>query len=134
ETDIHRWTAYIKGPKGSPYQGGRWKLQIICPPTYPLVPPQVVMQTKCFHPNIDFKTGAVCIDILREGWTPAWSLHFVCVALTSLLDSPNPDSPLNCDAGNLIRSGDLRGFRSMAKMYTEEYAKDEEDVSRESNF
>ena len=33
-----------------------------------------------------------------------------------------PDSPLNCDAGNLLRGGDVRGFNSMARMYTLEYA------------
>ncbi|KAF8689514.1 hypothetical protein HU200_041842 [Digitaria exilis] len=31
---------------------------------------------------------------------------------------PEPDSPLNCDSGNLLRSGDVRGFQSMARMYT----------------
>ena len=29
---------------------------------------------------------------------------------------------LNCDAGNLLRFGDLRGYNSLARMYTVEYA------------
>lgn len=33
-----------------------------------------------------------------------------------------PDSPLNCDAGNLLRGGDLRGYNSLARMYTFELA------------
>lgn len=123
EDNLHEWTATIEGPPESPYQGGLWKLKISCPPTYPLSPPRVYLLTKCFHPNIDFKTGSICLDILNEGcWTPAWNLHFVCLAIVALLDTPNADSPLNCDAGNLIRSGDIRGFRSMAAMYTTEYA------------
>jgi peroxin-4 len=40
----------------------------------------------------------------------------------ALLSGPAPDSPLNCDAGNLLRGGDVRGYNSMAKMYTFEYA------------
>ncbi|KAL8272178.1 hypothetical protein Esti_003906 [Eimeria stiedai] len=123
EDNLHEWRATIRGPPESPYEGGSWNLKITCPPTYPLAPPKVVLLTKCFHPNIDFKTGAICLDILNEsGWTPAWSLHFVCVAIVALLGKPNADSPLNCDAGNLIRSGDMRGFNSMARMYTVEYA------------
>ena len=38
--------------------------------------------------------------------------------MAALLSHPEADSPLNCDCGNLIRSGDLRGYRSMARMYT----------------
>lgn len=33
-----------------------------------------------------------------------------------------PDSPLNCDAGNLLRAGDVRGYNCMARMYTLEHA------------
>lgn len=46
----------------------------------------------------------------------------VCQAIVALLSDSAPDSPLNCDAGNLLRGGDLRGFASMARMYTIEYA------------
>jgi peroxin-4 len=40
----------------------------------------------------------------------------------SLLVHPEASSPLNCDAGNLIRNNDLRGYKSMTKMYTKLYA------------
>lgn len=46
----------------------------------------------------------------------------VCRAVAALLSHPEADSPLNCDCGNLIRNGDLRGYRSMAKMYTQTLA------------
>jgi peroxin-4 len=39
-----------------------------------------------------------------------------------LLENPNADSPLNCDCGNLLRNGDEEAYRSMARMYTGEYA------------
>ncbi len=31
-------------------------------------------------------------------------------------------SPLNCDAGNMLREGDLRAFRSTARMLCDLYA------------
>ena len=51
-----------------------------------------------------------------------WTLHSLCQAVLALLSSPEADSPLNCDAGNLLRFGDLRGYNSLARMYTVEYA------------
>ncbi|RYY84237.1 hypothetical protein EON63_09695 [archaeon] len=31
-------------------------------------------------------------------------------------------SPLNCDAGNMIRHGDMRAYRTMCTMYCVDYA------------
>ena len=39
-----------------------------------------------------------------------------------LLASPQPDSPLNCDAGHLLRMGDVRGYWSLARMCTLDHA------------
>jgi peroxin-4 len=38
------------------------------------------------------------------------------------LSDPDADSPLNCDAGNMIRGGDAMAYHSMAAMYTVENA------------
>lgn len=32
-------------------------------------------------------------------------------------------SPLNCDAGNILRANDMLAYRSMAKMYCIEYCR-----------
>ncbi|CAE7637447.1 PEX4 [Symbiodinium pilosum] len=119
---FEQWRAIIKGPQDSPYEGGHFKLDIACTANYPYTAPQVSFVTKIFHPNVNFNTGELCLDILKTDWSPAWTLQYVCRAVIALLRDPNPDSPLNCDAGNLLRNGDLRGFRSMARMYTTEHA------------
>mmetsp|Transcript_86997 Transcript_86997/g.243921 ORF Transcript_86997/g.243921 Transcript_86997/m.243921 type:complete len:157 (-) Transcript_86997:106-576(-) len=122
---IEHWQAVVRGPKDSSYEGGAFKLNIMCPTNYPISPPQVSFVTKIFHPNVNFSTGELCLDILKTDWSPAWTLQYVCRAVIALMLDPNADSPLNCDAGNLLRSGDARGFKSMARMYTIEHAMDD---------
>ena len=40
----------------------------------------------------------------------------------ALLAAPNADSPLNCDAGNLLRAGDVDGFARIARRMVAEHA------------
>jgi len=122
DEDFNVFRATITGPDGSPYAGGKFILELQIPQEYPLTPPKAAFVTKIFHPNVENRTGEVCLDILKTDWSPAWGIGTVCRAIMALLDSPNADSPLNCDAGNLIRSGDIVAFNSVARMYTIEFA------------
>ncbi|GAB5360895.1 hypothetical protein AAMO2058_000667000 [Amorphochlora amoebiformis] len=125
EGNLFDWKAFVKGPPDSPYEGGVFELRLQVPQQYPLKPPRVHFKTKVCHPNVLFKTGEICLDILKDAWTPVWTLETTCRAIVTLLGTPEASSPLNCDAGNLIRSGDIRGFNSLARMYTLEYAMQE---------
>lgn len=116
------WTALLKGPPDTPYENGVFQLSIKCGTDYPLAPPSISFITKIFHPNIHFKTGQVCLDILKKEWSPAWGLQAACRAVLCLLGDPDADSPLNCDAGNMVRNGDMLAFETTAKMYTVENA------------
>jgi peroxin-4 len=122
EDNIHLWSCTLDGPEGTVYHGGRFDITLRVPEDYPLSAPAATFRTRIFHPNIHFKTGEVCLDILKSQWTPAWTLLSVAQAILSMLSDCNADSPLNCDAGNLIRCNDMKGFNSIARMYTVEYA------------
>lgn len=122
EESILRWTALLRGPKETPFEGGVFQLSIRCGQDYPLAPPTITFVTKVFHPNVHFKTGEVCLDILKKEWSPAWGLQAACRAVLALLSDPDADSPLNCDAGNMIRGGDMMAYRSTAKFYAHENA------------
>lgn len=120
--DLKQWDGVIRGPPGSPYEDHVFKLFINVGDRYPLAPPTITFLTKIFHPNIHFDTGEICLDVLKHDWTPAWSLSSALRAIASILSEPNAESPLNCDAGNMIRAGDMQAFNAMARLYTVEFA------------
>merc|ERR1712110_864745 len=43
----------VKGPTDSPYENGKFKLELFLPEEYPMAPPKVRFMTKIYHPNID---------------------------------------------------------------------------------
>lgn len=120
--NLSKWTATLQGPLETPFETGTFAVSFTVPEAYPLAPPKAYFVTKIFHPNVHFNSGEICLDILKTAWSPAWTLHSVCRAILALLCNPEPDSPLNCDAGNMLRAGDDLGYWSMARMYTVEAA------------
>jgi peroxin-4 len=99
EKSIYKWQAFLRGPPDTPYSEGIFLIYIDVPNDYPISPPKCKFITKVFHPNIHFDTGEICFELLKDKWSPAWTLESVCRAILDLLTTPNADSPLNCDCG-----------------------------------
>ena len=68
-------------------------MDITIPPDYPFKPPKMKFDTKIWHPNISSQTGAICLDILKNEWTPALTIRTALISLQALLCSPEPDDP-----------------------------------------
>lgn len=66
---------HVQGPVDTPYCGGIFTIAFRIPAQYPLVPPEVRFATPFFHPNVHFKSGEICLDILKTAWSPAWTLQ-----------------------------------------------------------
>ena len=59
-------------------------------------PPKVRFLTRIYHPNID-RLGRICLDILKDKWSPALQIRTVLLSIQALLSAPNPDDPLAND-------------------------------------
>ena len=82
--DIFNWSATVMGPQGSPYEGGIFYLNIVFPQNYPFKPPKITFVTKVYHPNIN-SSGGICLDILKDQWSPALTIDKVLLSICSLL-------------------------------------------------
>ena len=92
----HRhFIATIDGPEGTPYYGGIFRIEIFCPFGYPLKPPKALFLTKIYHENVD-QLGRICLDILKDKWTPLLSIQRLCLSIQLLLHNPySDDDPLD---------------------------------------
>jgi len=118
--DLFNWTATIMGPEGSPYQGGLFFLTVHFPADYPFKPPKVQFVTKVFHPNIN-RNGAICLDILKDQWSPALTISRVLLSISSLLTDANADDPLDPEAANVYKT-DRAKFDQIAREWTAKFA------------
>ncbi|KAF2104432.1 ubiquitin-conjugating enzyme [Rhizodiscina lignyota] len=119
DDELMHWSAVMKGVQGTAYEGGCWKLDIRISPTYPNAPPEVKFVTPICHPNVHFKTGEICLDLLKTNWSPAYKITDTLTSIHQLLTSAEPDSPLNVDIAQMFRQGDLVGAESLIRYYTD---------------
>lgn len=118
--DLFTWSGTIIGPCSSPYQGGVFFLSIHFPTDYPFKPPKVSFITKIYHCNINH-SGNICLDILRDQWSPALTISKVLLSISSLLTDPNPDDPLQVDIAHLLKN-DPKKHDETAREWTKKYA------------
>lgn len=110
----------VTGPEDSPFEGGLFKLELFLPEDYPMSAPKVRFITKIYHPNID-RLGRICLDILKDKWSPALQIRTVLLSIQALLSAPNPDDPLANDVAELWKVNEIEAIRN-AKEWTRMYA------------
>ncbi|CDI97170.1 ubiquitin conjugating enzyme E2 D2 [Echinococcus multilocularis] len=104
----------------SPFEGGVFFLDIHFPTDYPFKPPKITFTTRIYHPNIN-SNGNICLDILRNQWSPALTISKVLLSICSLLTDPNPDDPLSPDIARTYKT-DRQKYDKTAKEWTQKYA------------
>ena len=120
DSDMFKWEASITGPEESPFENGTFQLSIEFPKDFPFKPPKVEFTTKVYHPNVK-STGTICLDILKDAWSPDITVSKLLLAIQNLLINPNIDHPLEPEIAELYKK-DKNAYNEKAKEWTEKYA------------
>ena len=119
--NITQLTGAFYGPEDTPYHNGKFIIDITIPTEYPFKPPIMKFHNKVYHPNISSVTGAICLDILKNKWSPVLTLKSTLISLQALLCDPAADDPQDAEvAKHYIKDRD--SFNKTAKLWTEIYA------------
>lgn len=141
------------GPEGTPYEGGKFDVvsglkrelyaificgiahtvrktlqDIVIPESYPFQPVKMKFITKVYHPNVSSASGAICLDILKDAWSPVLTLKSTLISLQSLLCSPEPNDPQDAEVAKHYMTS-RSSFEETARYWTRAYAGGPEDRS-----
>ncbi|PWZ08849.1 Ubiquitin-conjugating enzyme E2 36 [Zea mays] len=132
EENMRYFNVMILGPAQSPYEGvpliyGWLYLAYFCTDSLYLkkyVQPerQVRFLTKIYHPNID-KLGRICLDILKDKWSPALQIRTVLLSIQALLSAPNPDDPLSDNIAKHWKSNEAEAVETAFGLAAKEWTR-----------
>ncbi len=127
--DMTKLQGTLKGPEETCYAGGVFVVDIVIPSQYPFEPPKMRFETKMWHPNVSSQTGAICLDILKDKWSPALTIKTALVSLQALMSAPEPDDPQDAEVANMYKT-DRSRFERKAAEWTATYATGKVDAAK----
>lgn len=135
--DLTKLRGSFGGPPGTPYEGGKYEINIDIPSEYPFRPPIMKFATKVWHPNVSSQTvsskesilgfilikgkGAICLDTLSTGWSPVLTIKSALISLQSLLSSPEPKDPQDAEVAQMLIKNP-KEFERVAREWAVRYA------------
>ena len=87
-----------------------------------------------YHPNVDEKSGSICLDVINQTWSPMFDLiNIFDEFLPQLLLYPNPSDPLNGEAAKLLQS-DPEKYNKKIKDYIKKFASEDLIIDKDKHF
>ncbi|KAF7475026.1 SUMO-conjugating enzyme UBC9-like [Marmota monax] len=97
--NLMNWECAIPGKKGTPWEGGLFKLQMLFKDDYPSSPPKCKFELLLFHLNV-YPSGTVYLSILEEDkdCRPAIRMKQILSGIQELLSESNIQDPAQAEA------------------------------------
>jgi len=128
----------LKGPRGTVFQGGLFRLEIKFPPDYPRKPPFVRLHTPIWHPNFwpkphEYKGQRnICLALVdptlvgkKGGWSPSKTINTVIEAIIAMFNTRgkyiNPTDVFNKKAA-LEMMNNPKNYEKKVKHLVKKYA------------
>nr|XP_034355738.1 SUMO-conjugating enzyme UBC9-like [Arvicanthis niloticus] len=89
---LMKWECAVPGKKGTPWEGGLFKLRMLFKDNYLSSPPKYKFELPLFHPSVH-PSGTV--------WRPAIMIKQILLGIQELLNEPNIQDPAQAEAYTL---------------------------------
>jgi hypothetical protein len=60
------------------------EVYLMLSPDHPVLAPLAIWQTDIFHPNVDAKSGKVCLGVLEDHYRPGINFGMICQMLVDI--------------------------------------------------
>ena len=98
ENNPRKWYISFKGVENTLYAGQNFTLQFTFSVEYvkhifynlniqPIESPEVIFIGNIPVHECVYSNGFICLNILYNGWSPAWRVHYICSSILSMLSS-----------------------------------------------
>ena len=85
DDNLLTWFVTLRTEDTTRFSGQEIKAEISFPTSYPFNPPKLRFLTPINHISVGPK-GDVCMDILKDAWSPAFTAEMVLIAALSILN------------------------------------------------
>jgi len=84
DENLLSWHATLLGQQGTRFAGEEFPVEISFSLLYPFQPPKLRFLTPVDHISVS-DSGTVCMDILDDAWSPAFTAEIILVAALSVI-------------------------------------------------
>jgi ubiquitin-protein ligase len=92
--------------------------------TYPCNAPKCTFMTSVWHPNVSEK-GTICLDVLKDNWSPATFTASIMTQIKLLLNFPEPSSPQNRKAADMMANQPDEYKKKISEFYQDSHVSGE---------